>query len=173
MSGTVSAPESVTPTPLPSFRPIQVAPPDGPWALDCVSDSQVLVRFGRVVDANMNPVEINGLMQKFQVYDSRTTYINLKLNLSGGVVTEGFLFSSADPPVYRKWMGPKSAETQTELNACIATVHPAPDFIAANTYLYVGVSKSYGVYRCCYTDLMVYKVCDGLILLPAPFSLPE
>jgi hypothetical protein len=153
---------------------IYFTPDSGPWALRC-EDGYVSVALGHVFNSDMQGIEID-LSNRMPIFDG-VNLITLELNLENGSVYSSHVFNnnSNQLPIYREWaLGDgekKSVANQTVIRALIAGV-----FVGTKGFgmasVYNGTLQRYTVYRCLYNDLMLYQGCDGLIFLPAPYSIP-
>lgn len=155
-------------------EPMYFTPDSGPWALIC-EDNYVAVGQGNVFDSDMQKIDID-IGNRMSISNG-VNLIILELNLVNGSVSSSRVFSSNvnQFPTYREWSiangEKKSVANQTVIRALIAGVFVGVSCLGMAS-IYNGTSSRYSIYRCLYNDLMLYQGCDGLIFLPAPYSLP-
>lgn len=143
--------------------------PVGPFACIYNGVRGIRISSGRLW-TNSNGTNFNFAGKEF-AFGGGVLNIVLNCQIAGGTVVSATLEPGPAQPQYRSWSSEeRSAETQTSLTALIAVI---------SNYRIAGESSNISrgsnivrIFQAVNHDLMVYEACDGLILLPAPFSMP-
>jgi hypothetical protein len=138
------------------------APDRGPWTY-LAYGSTIRILTGNVfISDNMDKVPIENLGESIPI----DNYIILEVKIENGIPVSAELKSGNVPPTYRTFESEKSIKGQKTISAVILALVGGPGS-------YFSESSGFGIHKCAWSDLMIYANCDGLIFLPAPFSLPS
>jgi len=137
----------------------------GSWCF-LTSSNEIIVFQGNIFYTDeMSRLPIDGIGKPISIKEIR--YIILQVEIQGGYPKSASLLPSEILPPYRTFTGSsKSIQSQTSLSVPVFVIGGGPGG-------YYNESTGQTIHKCLHTDLMIYANCDGLVFLPAPYSLPQ
>lgn len=146
----------------PSSQNFSASPNMGPWSYVISQDTIKILSGNIFLSDDMARLPIENLGKDISI--ANQFYICLNIKIQNGIPSSAKLEASTSIPAYRTFNGSKSIQNQTMLSAVVFQINP-----------YYGGYFSENAGKTLFTslnhDVMIYANCDGLILLPAPYSL--
>lgn len=133
----------------------------GPWSF-IIDDGYITFLQGSVFYTDeMLRLTVDGLNQQLDILK----YVLLKIDIDGGYPKKASIFSSQTLFPYRTFKdNQKMIKKQTSLCVPVCVLSGGPGG-------FFDESSGRTVQKCLHSDVMIYANCDGLIILPAPFSM--